>query len=228
MSSLQRSSSTRITSKPILSSLLSSLSLRAVPVTPTNMYRCRHEQDDDPFASGQENRRRNRDRLNGEIDRYNHLRLLTSECLRLPERYPGGMYGCGPPRLSPILYGLGPQGPGFLPPFSGSLCGPCRPRPPPYLPGMCGTHPSTYFDDSDSDSDDEDSPSPWYPPHPPRYGPSPCTTTFSLRPSLVRRRSTPPSFGPRSSYGRYYDDCDDEYHHVPRPRYVPRRRYLTG
>ncbi|KAF2621907.1 hypothetical protein BU25DRAFT_229850 [Macroventuria anomochaeta] len=182
------------------------------------MYRCRHDQEEDPYASGNENRRRNRDRLNEDIERYNYLRRLSrggsGPPFGGPLGMPGGMYGLGP--SGPPPFGLGSGGPGFGPALS-NFCGPPGPPRPPGFPGMFGPllYPPPSYDDSDSD--DDESPSPWYPPPPPPwYGASPLSTRRLPPRSLYGRRYGRGFGGP---YGRYYMDHYDnhDYGYMPRP-----------
>lgn len=72
------------------------------------MYSCCHEQGDDPYASGNENRRRNRDRLNEQITAHNLLRRIRG--------YGHGLSFGGPRGMPGGMFGFGPRG---QPPFSG-------------------------------------------------------------------------------------------------------------
>ncbi|KAJ8117103.1 hypothetical protein OPT61_g1622 [Boeremia exigua] len=166
------------------------------------MYRCRHEKGEDPYASGNENRRRNRDRLNDDIERRNFLRRLGRE-------------GHGPPGLPP--FGLGAY----------ASSGP--PRPPGYLgcsrPWSPRFYPSP--NDDDFDSDYYDSPSPWYSPRPPPYyGTSPVSTRALCSQFLGSGRR-----GRRGgrSHRQYHDDDDEDdyiYGYSSIPLFLRRsRRY---
>ena len=181
------------------------------------MYRCRHEQDEDPYASGNENRRRNRDRLNRDIERHNFLRQISRGGFGAPFGgplgLPDGMYGLGQP--DPPPFGLGSRGPGFGPSLS-TFC-----RPPGFLgcPGMWGPRFDPRSDADDSDSDDDEYPSPWYPPPPPPwYGTSPLCT-LRLPPRSLYGRRCGRGFGrPHDSY--YTDSLHDDYYsYMPRPSF---------
>ena len=186
------------------------------------MYRCRHEQDEDPYASGTKNRRWNHVRQNRDIESYNFLRQMIRGG---PRGTSSGVYGYGSPR--PPRFGLESGDPGFLPPLRTTFG---RPPRPPWFPGMCGTMPPSHYDDDDDDDNESDSeddvyPSPWYHPLPPPwFGSSPlCTTSPPSRSPLGGRLSVPPWPRPQGSYGRYYDDYDHgSYGFMPRPFY-PRR-----
>lgn len=173
------------------------------------MYGCRHERDDDAYASGAENRRQNRDRLNRDVAVYENLRRLIREGSRSPfsghaciPDYPYGLghgnYSHGPP-LNP--YGRYYEHPGFPGPMDKLF------------------HSPLY--DNDFDSDDE-SPSPWY--HastPPYYGTSPSCTARRPRQSHSIRPRGP---GPRNSQ---MDAFEHDYYRRMADPYYPclNRRY---
>lgn len=160
------------------------------------MYYCRHEQDDDPYASGNENRRRNCDRLNRDIEARNIIRDIRR-----------GGYGRGPSHL-----GFGPYGSGYGSPLN-TFSEPPRPPRPPRYPGYPTFWGPTFSSSPDDfDSDDDESPSSWYyPPRPPHYGTSPCGGRSGTR------------YG--GTYGgRYYTDSDDDYPYGYMPSLICRRR----
>lgn len=152
------------------------------------MYRCRHEQDEDRYASGNDNRRRNRDKLNRNIEIHDFLRCTSSSGYELPFGGPPG-YGLGPRGSLP--FGMGPGSPRLGPlPFDGLHGRPMLPFSP------------FSYDDSNFDSDDE-SPPPWNPP--PWYSTSPVYSP-RLRCPFGGRGGGP---GFRRPYGMPYDDYDD-------------------
>lgn len=127
------------------------------------MYRCRHEQEEDPYASGNENRRQNRDRINQSIERYNLARRIRR-----------GDYE--PQVVSSIGYGS---------PMS-TFCGSPQHHGYSGYPGIWrpGIYPPYH-----SDSDDEGSSSPWRYPPPPYYGSSPLSmqTPFGRQDNVCSR-----------------------------------------
>lgn len=156
------------------------------------MYSCCHEQGDDPYASGNENRRRNRDRLNEQITAHNFLRRIRG--------YGHGLSFGGPRGMPGGMFGFGPRG---QPPFSGH-------RGHPRLPSLSGqgrqrplfSVPFCY--DDDSDSDDDMYPSPWLPQSPSWYG---TTTTGMQRPRLWSTfDGCYCDLDLPTSFSRYYDD----------------------
>ena len=185
------------------------------------MYRCRHEQDEDPYASGNENRRRNRNRLNEDIERYNFLRQFRSEDRELPSDrprgVPAGVCRLGtrrPPSFRPGRPRLGLP----LERTLGVLCGPLAfaglfgPRPCLYLPPLYSNN------DDDSEGSDEDEYSPLLPP-PPWFGISP----FRRRGCYLLPLYGRPHGGQRhrdcyrSYYGGYDAYEDDGCSYMPRP-----------
>ena len=189
------------------------------------MYRCRHEQGEDSYASGNENRRRNRDRLNGDIERYNLLRQIRSGDHGLPFSGPRGMPAG--------MYGLGTRGPPSFRPGRPRVRPPLEhifgvPREPIAFPGIFGPRPRPYlplslFDDDDDDevSDDDEYSLPLPPPW--------CEMSpFSRRGRCLPLSSGRPYGGQRfrnlyrNYCGDYGDYEDDGYLYMPRPFYSRR------
>lgn len=163
------------------------------------MRRCQHEQGENPLASGQDNRRRNRDRLIGEIDAYNFLRHMRARSRpSLFDMRPGrSVFDCS-------LY-PGPRGPHGFP-------GVFRPGCP---------HRSRGCSDDDFDPDDDESSSPWRPPPSPFPRPGP----FGKQSSPPWSDICGSGRGYGNSRGGYYDDyADDGYEYMPRRHYPGWRR----
>lgn len=163
------------------------------------MHRCRHELKEDPYASGAENRRENRDRLNEDVALHDSIRQAVRIGYRPP--YDGHMGMLGQP------YGLGYGGYVSGPPFS--------PYDGPYgypgLPGPYGKALSPLFYDDDYDSDNE-CPSTWYlhPPPPPPH--------FTTMPLCTSRRSRRSRFGGRCGSGLsnpWAGSFEHEHYHIP-------------
>lgn len=171
------------------------------------MHRCRHELEDGPYASGPENRRENRDRLNRDVA----LHDIIKQAIR---RGYGPSYG-GHMGMPGHAYGLGYGGYVPGPPFStyGGHHGF------PGLPGYPGPYGKglplpLYIDDYDSD---DECPSTWYF-SPPPHSPHPYSTTS---PVFTSRRP------PRSqASGRFRPGLPvpwaeaferEHYHISPRP-----------
>lgn len=175
------------------------------------MHYCRHEREEDPYASGAQNRRENPDRLNRDVVLHDSIRQALRRGYGLP--YGGHMGIIGHP------YGLGYGGyvgPPFSP-YGGHHHGF------PGFPGSCGKGIPVpiYTDDYDSDVE---VPSAWYfppssPPHP-HFTTSPMFTSRHPRWSGSSARYNPGLPVP------WAGTCQHEHHHIPpRPSmsYVGRR-----
>lgn len=164
------------------------------------MHRCRHEMEEDPYASGSENRRENRDRLNRDVALHDSIRQAIRRGYGPP--YSGHM---GLPGY-PYGFGYGEYVPG--PPSS------------PYgghhgYPGFSGPYGkgfSTLLHDDGFGSEHESPPI--------RCPSSPHLLTSALRPSRRSRRSScvsPQLLGARMAW---MGACEhDHYHYPPRPAF---------
>jgi hypothetical protein len=187
------------------------------------MPRCSHEQQEDPYASGNENRRRNRDRINDQIEMHNILRH-------------GAPRGYGPPLGRPQhIHSYDPRIPLIFPPFmspSGSrFSRPLRPSErvhrlfgpggyplwPPELYGLprlvpfFPSQPSNHDEDLD-DSDDEDN---WIAAWLERILSGVHSPWDS---SAMRHGGRSPSGSPLGGYYMDYDSREDGgYLNMPRP-----------
>ena len=177
------------------------------------MHRCRHALEEDPYASGAENRRENRDRLNRDIALHDSIRRAIKR-------------GYGPPYGGHMAMPGYPNGPGH----GGYIPGP------PFSP--CDGHhgfsgfPGPYFDGppllvyTDGYDSDDESPSTWYyPPSPPPHPPHLTTS-----PLLTSRRPRRLQFGGRCGPGLpnpWAGTFEHEHHRIPPRPYFSHvgRRY---
>jgi hypothetical protein len=170
------------------------------------MHRCRHPLEKDPYPSGPENRRENRDRLSRDIALHDSIRRAIRRGYEQP--YGGHMAMPG------YLHGLGDGSYVPAPPFCpyGGHYG---------YPGIPGSYvkglPLPVYTDG-YDSDDECPPT-WHFPPPPRPPHPHLTTSLILTSRRPRRSRCGGRYGPGLS-GPCAEAFEHEHYHIPPRHYL--------